>query len=168
MCNWNPSGRGRGEGKIFDQIMDKISHNSMKITNQWLENYDSWTNYGLVPTFVNKVLLEQSFAHLCVIYVLWLSLSSCDGKYGVQSLKHLLSNPLQKRKKLPGDWGRRLTVKYQEGILRVMVLFYIMSVVVTTWLYIFVKTHLIGPLKLVNFIVCKLYFNKSNFKNMID
>ena len=39
--------------------MDKIFRDSMKTINQWLENCDLQANYGLVPIFVNKVLLEQ-------------------------------------------------------------------------------------------------------------
>lgn len=41
-------------------------------------------------------------------------------------------------------------------------MFYILTVVVVTWVYIFVKTHQPIHLKLVYFIVCKLDINKAD------
>ena len=49
----------------------------------------------------------------------------------------------------------------------VLEMFYIMVVVVVTWVYTFVKTHSTVNLRPVHFMVHKLYLNKGNFKNRI-
>lgn len=48
----------------------------------------------------------------------------------------------------------------------VMEVHYIWIVMVIMWPYIFIKTHQTVDLKLVNFIICKLYLMKPIFKRL--
>lgn len=52
--------------------------------------------------------------------------------------------------------------------LRVMGMFYIFILVVATRVYTFIKTDPTVHLKWMHFIVCKLYFNKIDLKNLED
>lgn len=66
-----------------------------------------------------------------------------------------------------GMWERGLTVKGLEETYWWMEMFYIAVVVVITDLHMLLKSDQIAHLIVVHFIVCKLYFNKSDFINAI-
>ena len=61
--------------------------------------YSQWAKCSQAPVFINKVLLEHHHGHL-FSYCLWLFLlrwQRCHRPPDLQSLKHLLSGPLQKK-----------------------------------------------------------------------
>lgn len=82
-----------------------------------------WIKAGLWLVSVNKVLLEDSLAHLlvyCLLFSTIAELSSCDIVYGPQSLKYLLCDSLQKTStdpcpKLCSFWDSGWPRGYQIG-----------------------------------------------------
>lgn len=61
---------------------------------------------------------------------------------------------------------RRLTINDKKKLVGVMKIFYIPTMLVVIELYEFVKSQRVVHLKLVDFIVCKLYVNKTDFKKI--
>lgn len=68
---------------------------------------------------------------------------------------------------LPRSLGGGWLQKGIRELIKVTEMYYIMSTVAVTWLYTFVKTHQIVHLKLVSFIVCKLYLNRTDYKKKV-